>query len=170
MFSSYDGYKFEERDDERTLTSELVPDCDAFYVEATKENCILEYMSQFKMLIEACGKVGYFWNMERCLSPKISKVEVSASTANHTKDFKKQRIEWVNKANIAYAALSIHARRLGIDMPEDEKAFLNALAISKDRRKCYTSYLNNRIEKNLTLSPDELEGFFQKRLEKRLKK
>ena len=55
------------------------------------------------------------------------------------------------------------------EMPE-KKAFLNALALYKERRGAYKGYLSTCLKHGRTLSPDELEIKYQRRLKRRSEK
>lgn len=131
---------------------------------------ILEYLGEFKALIDACGMVSYNWRMRENLKAGINKVKIVAASYQHDlKHYDDELTEWRAKANRAFTVLSFQAEKLGYEMPE-RKVFLNDLAILKDRRKAYKGYLETCIKNSKTLSPAELEAKFQQRLQKRLNK
>ena len=131
---------------------------------------ILEYLGEFKALIDACGNISYFNNLRDFTAAGINKAKIVASAYSH--DFAyydEQSREWGVKANRSYAVLKYHAEKFDYEMPE-ESDLLRGLVFSKDRRDAYKGYLNTCLKNEKTLSPAELEAKFQARLRKRLEK
>ena len=164
-------YSIEERDDPRTWANELIPDCEKEIQSAEEtELPIIEYLAEFKALIDACGQASYFFNMKKFVAAEVNKAKVVAQAYGHDlRYYEDQLKEWRVKGERSYAVLTHLARRFDYDMPE-EKAFLNSLALYSDRRKAYKGYLQTCLKNRKTLSPKKLEAKYQKRLEKRLKK
>lgn len=159
-----DDYNIEEKDDERTFNNELTPDCENRILP------VIEYLGEFKALIDACGQVSYHFNMKKFVSADINKAKKIASAYHHDAQYYTQQLnEWRVKARRSYAIVGFHAARLGFQMP-NENDFLNSLVISKDRRAAYKGYLDTCLKKEEPLSPCELETKFQCRLKKRLNK
>lgn len=164
-----DDFSFEERDDERTTTGELVPDCEKPF-ETVEISPVLEYLGEFKALIDACGQVSYFMNMENLVKADVNKAKIIASAYQHDLEYYKEQFkEWKEKAKRSFIVLSMHAGKLGYKLP-NEKDFLNGLTLMKDRRDAYKDYLSTCLKHEKTLSPFEMEKKFQLRLKKRLKK
>ncbi len=167
-----DDYRIEEVDDKRTFGDELVLDCEKgpFSFEDEASAPVLEYLGEFKALIDACGQVSYHYNMKKFVKAGANKAKIIASAYNHDlRYYNDQLIEWRVKAERSYAVLSLHAAKFGYEMPA-RKEFLNALALYEDRRNAYKGYLNTCLKGNKTLSPSELEDKYQRRLRKRLVK
>jgi hypothetical protein len=164
-----DGFRFEETDDPRTFSGSLVPDCENTQ-DAGSNLPVLEYISEFRALIDACGQVSYFYHMRLFVAAELKKAKEIASEYNHSfRYYDEQLKDWRAKATKKFVVLKFHGNRLGYSFPE-QKSFLNELALSKDRRDAYKGYLNTCLKKQKTFSPDELENKFQKRLKKRLGK
>ncbi|MBQ6414602.1 hypothetical protein IJI28_03220 [Candidatus Saccharibacteria bacterium] len=165
-----DDFSFEEMDDARTFNGELVPDCEAIPVVDEVISPVIEYVAQFKALIDDCGWVSYHFNMRKYLAAKVNKAKIVASAYQHDLAYYIDQLnEWRTKAEIAFGALSVQAARLGYTMPE-RKLFLNMLTLYSDRRKAYKGYLQTCLKKKEARSPERLEADYQKLLEKRLKK
>ena len=163
-----DGFRFEESDDERTWGDGLVPDCEK--VEASKSLPVLEYLAEFKALIDACGQVSYFYNMKKFVGAGVNKAKSIASAYQHDlRYYEDQLAEWRVKAERSFAILNLHAGCFNYEMPK-KKAFLNALALYKERRVAYKGYLSTCLKYGRTISPDELEVKYQKRLKRRSEK
>ena len=164
-----DGFTFEERDDKRTWgDGELIPDSEKVF--ADEPSPILEYLGEFKALIDACGLVSYFMNMKRFIAADVNKAKNVAMAYNHElRYYSDQLAEWKEKAKRSYGILSLHADELGYSMPRKSE-FLNKLAVSKDRRESYKQYLQTCVKRQKTLSPEVLEAKYQRRLQNRLKK
>ncbi|MBO7560523.1 hypothetical protein J6T21_00570 [Candidatus Saccharibacteria bacterium] len=171
-----DGYSFEEKDDSRTWTDELVQDCDRtpFVEEEELPLPVLEYLGEFKALIDACGQVSYYFNMRNFVRAGVNKAKIVAASYQHDlRYYNDQLNEWRVKAGRSFAVLSLHASKFGFEMPktrEEENDFLNNLAVKKDRRKAYKGYLDSCLKKEKVLSPQQLEAKFQQMLQKRLNK
>lgn len=166
-------YSIEERDDRRTWDDGLVQDCEkaVFFEEEVPNSPVLEYLGEFKALIDACGKVSYYFNMKKFVSAGVNKAKNIASAYHHDlKYYNDQLNEWREKAKRSYAILSLHVDRFGYKMPKAKNDFLNSLTVSKDRREAYKDYLDSCLKNNRTLSIQEMETKFQQRLQKRLKK
>ena len=168
-----DDYRIEEADDERTFGDELVQDCDKQpFVEAEEEFSlpVLEYLGEFKALIDACGQVSYFWNMERFVSAEVNKAKNIASAYHHDLHYYQDQLrEWQVKATRSFDVLSFHASKFGYVMPA-KISCLNALTLSEDRRDAYKGYLATCVKKMTTISPQELEKKFAQRFRKRLER
>lgn len=160
-----DDYRIEEADDERT--DGLVPDCDSSNKNESPFRSVLEYLGEFRALIDACGQVSYYYNMEMFVKAGAKKAKVVASAYHHDLDYYRDQLtEWKVKAERSFAVLSLHAAKFGYKMPS-KKSFLNGLTLSKDRRNAYKDYLAVCVKNNKTLSPIELEVKFQRRLRRR---
>jgi hypothetical protein len=168
-----DGFRFEEVDDKRTWGDGLVPDCEK--VEASKQQVepslpVLEYLAEFKALIDACGQVSYFYNMKKFVGAGVNKAKNVAAAYHHDlRYYSDQLTEWKVKAERSFAILGHYADRFGYKMPV-RKNLLNDLTLSEDRRSAYKGYLGTCLKHLRTLSPGELETKYQNRLQKRLKK
>lgn len=174
-----DGYRFEESDDPRTWTGELIPDCERepevpFTEEELVDLPVIEYLGEFKALIDACGQVSYFFNMKKCIKAGVNKAKIVASAYQHDPSYYEEHLnDWRRKAYRSLGVLGLHAKAFGYIMPqgeEERKRFLNKLAVSEDRRKAYKGYLKTCLKNETTLSPDKLEKKYQQLLKKRLKK
>lgn len=171
-----DGFSIEERDDKRTLDGSLVPDCEKVpFGEETAPLPVLEYLGEFKALIDACGQVSYYFNMKKFVAAGVNKAKNIASAYHHDlRYYSDQLNEWKEKARRSFAILGLHASKFGYEMPNSTKKeinnYLNGLVVSKDRRDAYKDYLDTCLDNNKTLSPKQLEAKFQQRLQKRLKK
>lgn len=164
-----DGFSYEELDDERTINGELVPDCDSTSVPEEVSPSIIEYVAQYKALIDACGQVSYYFNMRKYLAAEVNKVKIIASAYQHDLAYYNDQLkDWKAKAEIAFGALAFQADRLGYSLPE-KKSYLNMLTLYKDRRDAYKDYLRTSLKNGKPRSPAKLELDFQKRLKKRLK-
>ena len=131
---------------------------------------VLEYLGEFKALIDACGQVSYFWNMKRFIRAEVNKAKVVASAYQHDFGYyQDQTKEWVVKARRSFKILEMYAQKFGYDVPE-ENDFLNGLAVSSDRRRAFKRYLYTCFKKEKAISFDEMETKFQAMLQKRLKK
>lgn len=162
-------YIVEERDDPRTTTGELIPDCEKEDGESF-DLPILEYLCEFRALVDACGQVSYYMNMKKCIMEKVSKAVVVAAAYQHDlRYYEEQYNGWRFKARRSYNVLSVHAKKLGYEMP-NLSSFLNAMTFSKDRRDAYRDYLDTCLKNSKTISPREMEKKFQLRLKKRTKK
>lgn len=167
-----DDFKIEEQDDERTWGDELTPDCEKgpFSYDDEMSLPVLEYLGEFKALIDACGQVSYHYNMKKFVSAGANKAKNIASAYHHDlRYYNDQLTEWRVKAERSFAVLSLHAARFGYQMPL-KRQFLNALAFYEDRRDAYKGYLSTCLKNYKTLSPSEMEGKYQRRLQKRFKK
>ncbi len=165
-----DGFSIEERDDERTISGELTPDCEKPFEESV-DLPIIEYIGEFKALIDACGQVSYFFNMRNFVSAGVNKAKVVASAYHHDlRYYQDQLDEWRAKARRSFAVLCLHAKKFGFSMPSSENGYLNMLAVSKDRRDSYKGYLTTCLKNSKALSFAELEVKFQVRLKKALNK
>ena len=130
---------------------------------------LLEYVGEFRALIDACGQVSYFMNMVQFVQSDVAKAKKVAAAYQHDlRYYREQYDEWRVKAKRSYAVLGSHAAPLGYKMPE-MRSFLNNLTLHKDRRECYKYYLDGYFPKGETFSPDELEKKYEGRLKKRLK-
>ena len=175
-FIDDDGWRFEENDDERTWGNELTPDCEEVPFDnelpfpEQEISPVLEYVAEFKALIDACGCVSYYFNMKKYVAAEVSKAKIVAAAYSHDlRYYEDQLSEWKVKADIAFGALAVQAARLGYTMPK-KKLFLNMLALYKDRREAYKGYLQTCLKKDQALSPIGLELKYQKLLRKRMKK
>lgn len=160
---------FEENDDPRTQTGELVEDCKKGSLKKEKKipESVLEYLGEFKGLIDICGQVSYFYNMSKYVSADVNKAKIVAAAYQHDLEYYNDQLnEWRVKGRIAFGVLGLHARKLGYEMP-DQLTFLNDLATSKDRRKAYKGYIDTLMWNAKTLSPTELEAKYQDLLRKR---
>lgn len=139
--------------------------------EPEEENLpVLEYLGEFKALIDACGKVSYYFNMKKFVAAEVNKAKKIASAYEHDLAYYKDQCnEWKVKAERSYEVLKLHAAKFGYEMPA-KKDYLNSLTISKDRRAAYKGYLATCLKNRKTLSPAELERKFQNLLKKRLKR
>ena len=176
-----DGFKFEEADDPRTWTDELVPDCEREEAEIPKEAeqapfkqevaislPVLEYLGEFKALIDACGQVSYFLNMREYVKAGVNKAKIVASAYNHDLQYYEDQLaEWRVKARRSFAVLALYMESFGYEKITDRDKFLNELALSKDRRSAYKGYLASCLKNKRALSPAELEAKYQQRLLKR---
>jgi hypothetical protein len=165
-----DDFKIEETDDERTFGDGLISDCEKgpFSYEDEVSLPVLEYLGEFKALIDACGQVSYYYNMKKFVRAGANKAKSIASAYHHDlRYYNDHLVEWRVKAERSFAVLSLHAAKFGHAMPA-RKEFLNALALYEDRRRAYKGYLNTCLKGNKTLSPAELENKYQRRLRKRL--
>lgn len=140
-------------------------------VEADKPDFTFEYFCQFCDLLDACGSVSYYLNMKKCLDYKIRKATAIAAAYKHDRLYYLEQLnEWRFKARRSLSILKFKAEEAGIQFDISDfgvdKDWLNALALSKDRRKQYKGYLT----RNHSLSPTELEIKYQKLLQKRIKK
>ncbi len=174
------GYSFEETDDSRTFSSELIPDCekvnglpdDNDILEAEADKVLsdllpLEYVAEFRSLIDACGQTSYYWNMKQFVVERVKKAEDIAAAYQHDAGYyNEQYREWAAKAKRSYKILGLHAARLAYKMPE-MREMLNELTLYKDRRECYRYYLDSCLKTGATLSPEELEKKYAARIEKR---
>lgn len=172
--NDFDDFSIEEKDDPRTWTDELVQDCEKDEKVPFENDPmplpILEYLAEFKALIDACGHVSYFFNMKKFVKANVNKAKAVASAYHHDlRYYQDQLNEWRTKARRSYSVLSIHAGKLGYEMPV-EIDWLNQLAFSEDRRSAYKGYLNTCLKNFKIISPKEMEEKFQQRLLKRLKR
>lgn len=170
------AFAVEENDDARTWTDELIFDCHNDgeggmpFKNDKPPMPILEYLAEFKALIDACGKVSYFFNMKKFVKANVNKAKAVASAYNHDlRYYQDQLNEWLVKARRSYAILGLHAAKFGYEMPA-ENYWLNQMTVSEDRRSAYKGYLQTCLKNKKTLSPTEMEAKFQQRLQKRLKK
>ena len=177
------GYSFEETDDSRTSSGELVPDCekiegpsddeDILETEADKvlpDLLLIEYVAEFRSLIDACGQTSYYWNMKQFVAERVKKAEDIAAAYQHdARYYTEQYREWAAKAKRSYKILGMHAARLAYKMPEI-KGMLNSLTLYKDRRECYRYHLDNCLKRGAALSPEELEKKYEARIAKRKQK
>ena len=178
-----DDFSFEEKDDPRTSTGELIPDCEkveespvgddileAQADEILPDLMLLEYVAEFRALINACGWVSYYMNMKNGCIGNVSKIKLVAAAYEHdAKYYTEQYDEWRYKAEQSYVVLSLHAGKLGYSMP-NKSDFLNGLTFYKKRRECYKYYLEEYLPKGETFSPAELEKKYNDRLKKQLKR
>lgn len=189
---SFDAdYDIEEADDERTIMSHIVRYAETVTKkrELTDEEIaeleekavkMIPYYGDLKAVIDACGMVSYYWNMKHGVKSNVQQMKIIASAYQHdAKYYQKMLDEWRWKAKRSLATLKIRANALGITVnPEKEyqKAlewdnnFLNQLAVSEDRRRCYKEYIFSYSLKAQALSVDELEKFYQRRLIRRAKR
>lgn len=184
-------YDIEEADDERTIMSNIIKYAEkvTYKRELTAEEIaeleeratrMIPYYGDLKAIIDACGKVSYYWNMKHGVKSNVQQMKIIASAYQHdAKYYQKMLNEWRWKARRSLATFKIRANALGLKVnPESEyeKAvewdnnFLNQLAISDDRRKCYKEYIFSYSLKAETLSVEELEKFYQRRLTRRAKR
>lgn len=161
-----EDFRFDEADDPRTWGEELVPDC-----EKNKNLPVLEYLSGFRALINACGQVSYFYNMRLSVAVGVNKAaRVIAPAYHHNFRYYDDKLkDWRAKAKKSFIILEFHGKKLGYYFSE-QTSFLNSLALSKDRREAYKGYLDTCFKQHKALSPNEMEEKFQKRLQKRLNK
>ena len=169
-----EDFSIEEIDDPRTFTGELVPDCEKSdelpFEESANSVTVLEYLGEFKALIDACGQVSYFFNMKKFVKAGVNKAKSIASAYHHDlRYYNDQLAEWKVKAERSFAIVTLHALKLGYRMPE-KKHFLNLLTLYETRRKAYKDYLSTCLKNQRPLSPNELEAKYQKRLQKALEK
>jgi hypothetical protein len=171
------GYNIHEHDDPRTWDNSLVPDCEKVLEQSEEffgndeKLPVLEYIGEFKNLIDSCGQVSYFWNMRDFVKHgTVNKAKIVASAYNHDVHYYDEQLaNWRIKARRSYSILNLHAVKFGYSVPE-ETTFLNDLTLSGDRRKAYKDYLGTCLKNYTTLSPQDLERKFQRRLKKRFKK
>lgn len=131
---------------------------------------VLEYLGEFKAMIDACGQVSYYWNMRRFIAAEVNRAKVVASAYQHDlRYYEDQFNEWREKARRSFDVLSIYAEKFGYRMPP-QRDVLNALAIHKGRREAYKDYLKVCLRNETTLSVEELEAKYQLRLRKRLER
>ena len=115
-----DGFRFEERDDERTWNGELKPDCEREILPQQQLWTLseIEYLTEFKSVIDACGQVSYFMNMEKFFRAEVNKVKnVAAAYQHNLWYYRDQYNEWRVKAERAYMILQTKANDLGIELP-----------------------------------------------------
>lgn len=130
---------------------------------------VLEYLGNFKALIDACGSISYYNNMKNFINAGSNKVKIVASAYQHDKRYYGEQCkEWRVKAKESYEALSFFAKKLGYDMPEGNE-LINDLIFSRDRRGAYKGYLGTCQKNNTTLSPEELEDKFLRRMQRKLR-
>lgn len=168
-----EDYRFGENDDPRTSGDELIPDSEKEESLPFDEEAglpVLEYLGEFKALIDACGQVSYFFNMKKYIEADVNKAKAIASAYQHDlRYYREQLNEWRVKAERSYAILGLHAGRFGFEMP-DERTLLNGLAMSPDRRKAYKGYLNTCVKNREVISPTKLEYKYYQLLEKRMRR
>ena len=70
------NYNIEERDDERTVTGELIQDCSkAFVKEEEFDTSGSDYVKVFRQMIDACGKIAYNRGFKTYLAVHNKKME-----------------------------------------------------------------------------------------------
>lgn len=137
---------------------------------ANEKPPVLEYLAEFKALIDACGQISYFNNMRDFKAAGVLKASIVASAYSHPYAYyDDQSREWGVKASRSYAVLKYQAEKLGFEIPAEDD-LLKMLTYKKDRREAYTGYLNTCLKNDKAWSPAELEEKFQNRLKKRMKK
>lgn len=189
---SFDGdYDIEEADDERTIMSQIIRYAETVTYKrelAPEEITELEeratkmipYYADLKAIIDASGMVSYYWNMKHGIKGNVQQMKIIASAYQHDASYYQKMLdEWRWKARRSLATFKVKANVLGVPVnPEKEyqrgiewdNGFLNQLAISEDRRKCYKDYIFSYSLKAEVLSVDELEKFYQRRLTRRAKR
>lgn len=171
-----DDFKFEEKDDPRTLTDELVPDAEkeeiSFNADAapfdTELTKLMEYYYQFEKLLSACGKVAYFFKTLQNIRRGAFPVEDLLRKYQHDEEYYKENVEkWVNEARATLEVLK--GVYEGETLPYSDKDFLNAL-VDEDRRRSY--YGTIRLgKKHAKFFPyKDFEARYQRRLINREKK
>lgn len=168
-----DNYRIEEKDDPRTWGDELSPDCEEKEPEIPQEEwdvTVLEYLGELKYLIDACGNVSYFWNMKNFTKAGVNKAKMIATAYQHDVRYYDEHLrEWRVKAKRSFVVLKTLAGKLGYDMP-GQRVLLNDLTLSKDKRDAYKAYLRTCEKNHVSISFDELEAKYRKRILKRSKK
>ncbi len=162
MKNNNDDYRFEEKDDPRTYNDELVSDLDRIEKEELDKaesyiKC-LEYVEEFLKLIDGCGKTEYYRCMYHNVSEKVKNATNVAEKYQHNVQYyAEKRISWTAKTRRSFKTLKWRAEQIGYSIEDEEKVFLNDLALSPERRKCYRYYLRQFKKNGKMFSPDELE-------------
>ena len=162
-----DEYKFEESDDPRTwgYSDELVPDCE--HPPVTAET----YWRDFAQLVDACGRVAYHWKMARNCAAKEANSAKRVAEEYHRNllYYRRSKKECVFEAKRLFSIWQLDVHTLGVEFhldDEKKRAFLNSLALDSDKRKCARSTIKYARSKGLLLSFEEIEGRFEKHLER----
>ena len=129
-----DDYRIEEMDDERTLTGELVPDCERD-LSALEEEKLMEYYELFHQLLDDCRSFESSWKYDRMLSGKDRRVVICAS-----KEAKKYAHEQCEKLR---AKVKDDLKKLkefnyqNDKIPCSDRDFLNGIIMNHVRRSSY---------------------------------
>jgi len=180
-------FSFEELDDERTIEAARRGQ----YDESSEEKCeqrtekneqkheartkkypedeVLEYYSELKALIDACGRVSHYWHMWHGLQEGVPKMEMIATSHQRSISYYKgQYRDWKYKAEISLARLKHKASKLfKVSIGVSDKDFLNDLTLDKGRRDAYKGYIKTYVKKREPHPITTLEERYMKRLKKR---
>lgn len=171
--NTHEEYGFYESDDPRTWDpAGLIPDClaGAYSVHSSEVD---KFWDAFQKLVDACGKVSYFWRMARSMSEE-SHNRAKTVAATYKRDlayYRGQKQIWVFEARRCLAMWQLCSYELGTEfhLNDGGRDFLNAM-LDSDRRDCARDTIKYARSKGLLLSPDEIEARYVKRLNRRKNK
>lgn len=136
--------------------------------DSVTNNTVVEYLGNFKSLLDACGQIACYANKRRFLKVGVNNRRFTVSSNRSCRDYYgEKRDEWHKKAEEAYDDFCVNAGELGYEVPDKEK-YLDGMLSSKERRDAYKCYLNTCIKNNKALSPEEMEKKFQHRMQRHL--
>ena len=161
-----DGYSFEELDDPRTSDGSLVPDF-------SKELTAKDYYKLLLDVIDACGKVGYFFKMYKNVMRDANRAKAFAEEKGYNAEYYRKHTEaWKFEARRAFGLYQLAASQFGLKvlMDDDEKRhFFNNL-LEADRRDSFRQSIKTASLHNEILSLETLEEKYQNRIKRRAKK
>ena len=180
-------FSFEELDDERTFQvfdDESEEDAESEPKMAERKpvepkekpkpkmpynSQVLNYYSELKTLIDACGQTAHYWHMWKGLEEGVPKMQMISGNYRRTISYYKgQYKDWKYKAQSSLAALKVKAAPLfKVGLGIADKDLLNMLTLEIDRRNAYKQYIKTLYKKCKPLSVMDLEKKYQERLLRR---
>lgn len=153
-------YRFQEEDDPRTWDGSLVPDFSKEITEA-------DYYQVLLQLIDAGGKVAYFFKMKKNFVRDANHGKDVALIYGHDLEYYKRRLSWwKSQARKELALYKMVANKFGIGLARNDKEILNSL-VEADRRAKYKDYVKGAKKRNEILGLEDLERKYQELIEKR---
>lgn len=171
-----DDFKFEEKDDPRTLTDELVPDAEkeeiSFNADAapfdTELTKLMEYYYQFERLLSECGEVAYYFKTLQNIRRGSFPVKDMLRKYGHDEAYYKENID-KHVAEARSALVNLKAVYASEALPYSDKDFLNAL-VDEDRRRSYYGTIKLGKKHAKFFPYKDFEARYQRRLINREKK
>lgn len=178
---NYDpDWNFEESDDPATYGMPFPdePDdsvdeeaCRRYDERMAQKGAILDYWSELKTLVDACGQTSHYWHMWHGVKEGVPKMKiVSENYKRNIGYYHDQYKEWKYKASTSLSRLKMKAAPLfKVCIDISDRDFLNMLTLDKGRRDAYKCYMRTYVRKCEPHPVTTLEKKYQKRLEKRAK-
>lgn len=126
------------------------------------------YWRYFRRVVKSCGQTAYYFKTMRNLESEVPDVvKLAQSKGYNLCYYKGKTAKWVCEARRDLYKFKAHMKdAYDLDLYCPDRKFLNNL-VDEDRRASYYDTIRRFSKELIILTPDEVEGRYQKRLAKR---